>query len=301
MCLVIPMAATLAMTAAQGAIGYLGQRQQASQQEQYNNAVYGQQVQQATDEREFQNRQVTRQNEFIQQNAANAIDSLYQDRGALVSQARQEAVAAALDIQDQRIAAIRARGAIQASERAGLTLDTLLQDFDRQEANYQGVTIQNLAFSSGQRQREGNKLISAAQSRINEARPYEAAPTQMPYAPAKVQRPSFLGAVLGTGAQMAGQVSTRQVWDSTKNRYVIDWGHGNRNIPTGLPAYQSQSSSFTTGLSSAKPTVPAKPNPLFGNIPASARMPAGYTPPSIAPTRSIPRYTTPVYGKQGLK
>ena len=232
MCVVVPMAAMLGLQAASSAVGYIGQAQQANQQQRYNNDVYRQQAQQAVNQQEYNNRVVERNNEFIRQNAANTQSALNTDRAALVSQERQENIATALDIQQRRIEAIRARGAIQASERAGLTLDTLLSDFDRQESVANAISQQNLAFASGQRVREQERLTATAQSRLNQARPFEAAPVQTPYAPARVQGPSLLGSALGFASSAAGTLNTRSVYDSQQGRFKVD---RIRQLPQSLP------------------------------------------------------------------
>lgn len=246
MCVVIPLAAQLAMTAGSGLVSYIGQRQQAAQQEQYDNAVYAQQSAEALANAEYQNRQVQRNNEYIQQNFTNVQQALQTDQEALVAQERQQSLATAQEIQQRRIERLRATGAIQASERSGLTLETLMGDFARQGAIADNTTNQNLAFASEQRVREGQKLVSVAQSRVNEARPYEAAPFQTPYAPAPVERPSLLGAALGVASGVAGGLQQRTVYDASRGRYVID---NARRLPTQLPANRRVVRDYTNGFS----------------------------------------------------
>jgi len=245
MCVVIPAAVGIAASVASSAIGYIGQRQAASQQQAYNQAVYNQQVQQAQAQAEFQNRQVEAQNEYIRQNRENAAIALQQDRQALVSQSRQEAIATALDVEQKRIEAIRARGAIRASEKSGLQLETLLSDFYRQEAIYQKTSEDNLAFASGQRRLEAERLTAAANSRINEARPLIQAPVQTPFAPAPVAQPSFLGAVIGTASQVGNQLSSRQVYDPYEGRFRF----GGQSVAPPRTSSSAPQRSFTTGFS----------------------------------------------------
>lgn len=232
MCVVVPAAAAIALTAASAAVGYIGQQQQATAQNKYQNAVYQQQAQNAIANADYQNRQVDRQNQFIADNERNVRQALAADREALVAQERQQGIATALEIKQARIERLRAQGAIQSSERAGLTLDSLLADFDRQEANIVGIQQQNLAFSSAQRVRETDKLYATAESRINSARPYEAAPFQAPTAPMPVQGPSLLATGLGVASSAVGQLQSRSIYDPTLGRYRID---GMSRIPTSLP------------------------------------------------------------------
>ena len=249
MCVVVPMAATLAMTAAQGVVGYLGQAQQARSQAEYQNAVYTQQQQDALANAEYQNRQVERQNQYIQQNAENTLSALQVDREALLQQELQERRATSLDIQQRRIERLKAQGALRASARAGLSIDTLLSDYDRQASVADGIVMQNLAFATGQRQREQLKLTTMANSRINEARPYEAAPFQTPIRPQPVQGPSLLGTALGIGSGIAGTLQSRSVYDPTLGRYRIDTM---RSLPSSMPRGSTlgPQTSFTSGFSS---------------------------------------------------
>jgi hypothetical protein len=245
MCVVVPAAGLIAGQVAQGALGYIGARQQAASQQDYNNQVYNQQARQAEAEQGYQNQQVSQQNQYILDNAANAEQALYSDRAALASQGRQEALAIALDTQQKRIEALRARGSIQASERNGNTLETLMGDFYRQEAQYNFISNQNLQFSDDQRALENQKLSTVARSRINEARPYIASPVAKPSAVQRVSKPSFLGALLSTGSEVAGTVSSRSVYDPYTGRYRI----ARAQVASRTPApYAVPSRSYATGV-----------------------------------------------------
>ena len=232
MCLAIPPIAAAGLSAASSVIGYIGQSQQANQQQAYNNAIYAQQSQQAIDEANYQNRQVERNNAFMLENRENAVRALQADRLALVEQERQESVATALDIENQRIERLKAQGALQSSDKAGLVLEVLLADYDRQFAINSGVMSQNLAFSSGQRVREQAKLTTTANSRIAQARPYEAAPFREPAPIQQVSRPSLLGTVIGAGTSAANAYQSRQYYDSSTGRYRID---RSKSLPSSLP------------------------------------------------------------------
>lgn len=245
MCVVIPAAGMIAGQVAQGALGYIGARQQAAQQQDYNNQVYNQQARQAESEQAYQNNQVRQQNDYILQNAANAERSLYSDRSALASQSRQESLATALDIQQKRMEALRSRGSIQASERSGVTLENLMGDFYRQEAIYANVSQQNLGFGNQQRQLEGDKLTSVARSRINEARPYISSPVAQPQSPTQVQKPSILGALISTGSEVSNTISSRSVYDPYSGRYRL----GGTRVASRTPApYAVPSRSYATGV-----------------------------------------------------
>lgn len=254
MCLALAPAALAAISGGVGiasqAMGYLGQRRASAQQEQYNQQVYQQQQQQAIDTANFQNRQVTQQNEYIAQNRENALRALRIDQEAMVSQGYQESVAASLETEQNRIEAMKSRGSLQASEKQGVSLGTLLSDFYRQEAMFLSITENNLAFTSGQRQREGQKLVTTAQSRVNEARPYESAPVQTPYAPAPTARPSALGALVGIAGSGLNAYSQYSTYDPMQNRYRI----GSARLPSLSTASNTAPiRSFATGLAPIRP------------------------------------------------
>ena len=225
----------IAMSVASTAATYAAQKQAANRQAEYQNQVYNQQAEQAIAQAEYQNRQVTRNNEYILQNRDNAIAALTSDRQALVSQERQQSIATALDIQQKRMEAMRARGSLAASEKSGANLETLMGDYFRQEAQYRQITSQNAAFATAQRVRQNEALVTTANSRINEARPYEAAPFQSPTLPAPVSGPSLLGTVLSGATGVANTVSSRSTFDPTRNRYVIDRMRTTNNLYTNPP------------------------------------------------------------------
>ena len=235
MCLPLAPAALAGISTAVGAassiVGYIGQSQQANAQQAYQNQVYQQQQQQALAQAEYQNRQVQQQNQYVLDNAANARAALATDRAALVSRERQEGLATALDIEQKRIERLKAVGALQSSERAGGSLDSLMADYYRQEAGYKSIAQQNLSFTAAQIQREQTGLTATAQGRINSVRPYESAPIQQPTAPAPVSRPSLFGAALNIGSNAVSNYSRYSSYDPYSNRYRI--GSGSLNTSTG--------------------------------------------------------------------
>lgn len=248
MCLALAPAAlagiSTAVSVGSSALGYLGQRRAAAEQDSYNQSVYTQQQQQAVDQANFQNRQVSQQNEYILQNRENAAAALGLDRTAMVEQEYQEGIAASLEAEQARIQALQGLGSLQASGKTGNTLAILMGDFYKQEAQFRNTTANNLAFASGQRVREMQKLATTAQSRVNEARPYESAPIQTPYAPVTSAKPSGFGALLGVGGAALGSYNQYSTYDSLNNRYRI----GSARMPSSGASSLAPRRNYSTGL-----------------------------------------------------
>jgi hypothetical protein len=118
-----------------------------------------------------------------------------------------------LDLEQKRIERMKAVGALQSSERAGLSLESLMSDYYRQEATYQNVARQNLSFVSTQILREQENLTTRAQGRIDEARGFIPAPIQDPRPPQPVQGPSLLGSALEFGSSALGTYSASRTYN----------------------------------------------------------------------------------------
>lgn len=267
MCIVVAPAVMAAVSAAatigSAAMAYRGQQQQVAAQNNYRQQVYQQQVQQAQANAEYQNNQVRQQNTYIQQNAENAMIALQADRQALVSREREEGLAIALDLEQKRMERLRAVGALQSSEKAGLTLENLMGDYYNQEARYRSISNQNLAFTSTQISREQDKLTAQARGRINDARPYQAAPIDTPVAPQLEPGPSFLGTALSTGSSLLGTFNNYSSYDAYSNRYRIGTGRLSQSTPSvNYPRLESnqytQQTTFVPNLKATQYTYRTK-------------------------------------------
>jgi hypothetical protein len=154
--------ASLAVTAASGVANYMAQSAQADAQEDYNRQ--------------------------LQENAKQAY---LNDIEALRLQQDQDEGSAQDEIVKNQIAAreARARAKTAAGEAgvSGLSVDALLADYDRQEANFTDSVLANLGSRTQQRKAEENAAVTRYQSRYNSASP--------------VSRPSMLN----TGLNIAGQ------------------------------------------------------------------------------------------------
>lgn len=168
-------ATSLAVSVASTALSYAGQQQQANAQTAY------------------QEQMARQQNEYIKQNAE-AANTAYIEQAATTNiQLGQKQTAAAQDLQQQGTARLRAQGtATASSESAGLSMDMLMADYERQEATYRDSIHQQLEWDMEQGAREVSGFRAQAQDRINSARPYT---------PSPVSSPSLAGALIGFGGQ----------------------------------------------------------------------------------------------------
>lgn len=160
-------AAAFAVSAAGSAATYAGQRKQAKAQENYQEEVHE------------QTSQAARENYFRQLNQSQL--RLEQER-ASASQKVQE--------QDARGAEARARARVSSAESgaAGLSVESLIKDYFRQEATYRHSIGENFDMTRQQMGEDVKGLQAGNQNRINASRG------------APVPTPSFLA----TGAEIGG-------------------------------------------------------------------------------------------------
>lgn len=97
-----------------------------------------------------------------------SISDMVQKSGDLNARELEERASTALNIQNQKIAAQRAAGTARAtSESAGLSMDMLFEDYDRQYLSYANSQMQQLGFSLDQIERTRESITAQTQSRIN--------------------------------------------------------------------------------------------------------------------------------------
>lgn len=171
------MYASMAIAAATTAAQYASQQQQASAQSQYQ--------QQMADENAKQ----------MEQNAKLARESYYLSTARLDQQDMQKDAAHSQDMLANQIAGAKARATARVSAGeagvSGLSVDSLVADFHRQEAMYRSSAENNRENERAQVQMEKQGLRAQADGRIQSVRPYVRDP---------ISRPDFLGAALRVGA-----------------------------------------------------------------------------------------------------
>lgn len=172
-------ATQLAFTVAMGVMQYQAQQRQANAQA------------------EYQNQLAIARNEQIERNAELANRAFIQQSEQINRRTQQEQVAASEEIQQVQIERLDAQGRAEAAAAAagvqGLSVQNLLNNFQRQEARYRSAVQQNLAFAQENAEAEKKGLRAQAEGRI----------ASIPaYAPEPVARPSFFGTALGIGGRV---------------------------------------------------------------------------------------------------
>jgi hypothetical protein len=170
---------------ASGIVGYIGQQQAANQQASYQSALAQQ------------------RNQQIVENQRLAQESYLRQAQQVNIRQQQEEEKASTELQSTQIEAMQARARARvASGEAGVTglsVDSLIADFYRQEDFYKQGVQRNVAFSRQQSQEDIKGLRAEAEGR------YQAL---QPYLPEPIARPSFLGTALQIGANAALQTSS---------------------------------------------------------------------------------------------
>ena len=183
--------------------------QAAQQQVEFANAQARQgfqfQQMQASSTRNFEQMRANQQEEVMRINRLMADNAYANDIAALNARLMQETAAASQEAQKGSIAGAKARGEIIASGRLGNTVDNLVADFRRQQAQFDYATSQNLAFTGTQIQLQKRGVAAERGSRIASQQPYIEQPVLDPLEPIYQAKPSKLPFILqGAGAVVSG-------------------------------------------------------------------------------------------------
>ena len=183
--------------------------QAAQQQVDFANAQAQQgfrfQQMQAGAARNFEELKAGQQEGLMQINRLMADNAYANDIAALNSRLMQETAAASQEAQKGSIAGAKARGEIIASGRLGNTVDNLVADFRRQQAQFDYATSQNLAFTGQQIQLQKRGVAAERGSRIASQQPYLQQPVLDPLEPIYQSKPSKLPFILqGASAVLSG-------------------------------------------------------------------------------------------------
>ena len=207
-----PLAAPIVMGVVSAGLG-IGQAvagaQAAQQQVDFANAQARQgfqfQQMQASSTRNFEQMRANQQDEVMRINRLMADNAYANDIAALNSRLMQEQAASSQEQQKGAIAGAKARGEIIASGRLGNTVDNLVADFYRQQAQFDYATSQNLAFTGTQIQLQKQGVAAERGSRIASQQPYIEQPVLDPLEPIYQAKPSKLPFILqGAGAVVSG-------------------------------------------------------------------------------------------------
>ena len=186
--------------------------QAAQQQVDFANAQAAQgfqfQQMQASSARNFEQLKAGQQDEVMRINRLMADNAYANDIAALNSRLMQEQAASSQEAQKGSIAGIKARGEIIASGRLGNTVDNLVADFRRQQAQFDYATSQNLAFTGTQIQLQKRGVAAERGSRIASQQPYIEQPVLDPLEPIYQSKPSKLPFILQGASAVASGVTT---------------------------------------------------------------------------------------------
>ena len=200
------------MAVAQAGLGItqsIGGYQQAQQATSYSNAVaeqqYQYQQQQASAARNYEQLKYNQQQALMRQTRLLA-DSAYADEISQINlRLMQEQEASAQQQQKAAREGLQARGAVVAGGRVGNTIDALVADYQRQQAQFDYATERNLAFTTMQMQETKRGSAATRGSRIASQQEYIKQEILDPLRPMKQAAPSAMPFILqGAGAVLQG-------------------------------------------------------------------------------------------------
>ena len=226
-----PVSITLGVISAGLGIGQAVTGAQAAQQQvSFANAQARQgfrfQQMQAGAARNFEQLKAGQQEELMQINRLMADNAYANDIAALNARLTQETAAASQEAQKGFIAGIKARGEIIASGRLGNTVDNLVADFRRQQAQFDYATSQNLAFTGTQIQLQKQGVAAERGSRIASQQPYLQQPVLDPLEPIYQSKPSMTPFLLQGASAAIGGVQTGMSTASSINKAGYTWKGG---------------------------------------------------------------------------
>ena len=208
-----PVSITLGILSAGLGIGQAVVGAQAAQQQvSFANAQAQQgfqfQQMQASSARNFEQLKAGQQDELMRINRLMADNAYANDIATLNARLMQEQAAASQEQQKGAIAGTKARGEIVASGRLGNTVDNLVADFYRQQAQFDYATSQNLAFTGTQIQLQKRGVAAERGSRIASQQPYLKQPVLDPLEPIYQAKPSMTPFLLQGASAAIGGVQT---------------------------------------------------------------------------------------------
>lgn len=160
---------------------------------------------QASSARNFELMRENQQGELARITRLMADNAYANDIAAFNTRLMQEQAAASQESQKGAIAGAKARGEVLSAGRLGNTPDNLIADFNRQQAQYDFATSQNLAFTGSQIQQQKRGAAAERGSRIASVQPYIKQPVLDPLEPMYQKQPSMAPFILqGVGSVVSG-------------------------------------------------------------------------------------------------
>jgi len=163
---------------------------------------------QASSARNFEQMRANQQEEVMRVNRLMADNAYANEIAGLNARLMQEQAAASQATQKGAVAGAQARGEIVASGKFGNSVDNLVADFYRQQAQYDYATSQNLAFTGVQIQEQKKGTAAKRGSRIASQQAYIKQPVLDPLEPIYQAKPSKLPFILQGASAVLGGVNT---------------------------------------------------------------------------------------------
>lgn len=231
---------------AQSVAAYQGAQQQVAYQNAVNDQNFQYQQMQVSSARAFEDLKEQQQQFLMEQNALLASAAFGDEIASLNSRFMQEEEAAAQRRQEALKGRAQASGEVRSSGRIGLTIDNLIADVYRQQAQYDYAVGRNLAFTGSQIQDQKRAATAQYASRLNQYQPYLKQPYLDPLKPIPIARPSALPYFLQGASSVVGAVGSAY---SLYNQIP----KGPSGVPSPSPSPGSTGSTGFTGGFTYKP------------------------------------------------
>ena len=163
---------------------------------------YEYQQRQAANARYYENLKFNQQEALRAQTRALADIAYGQEIGSINMRLMQEQEVAAQQKQKSAIQGMQSRGEIKAAGRVGNSIDALINDYYRQQAQYDYVTDRNVAFASMQSQEQKRASGSERANRIASQQEYVKQQIYDPIAPIMQKAPSSTPYLLQAGGAL---------------------------------------------------------------------------------------------------
>tara|TARA_R100001594_G_scaffold37124_1_gene67096 strand:+ start:1004 stop:1828 length:825 start_codon:yes stop_codon:yes gene_type:complete len=204
--------------------GFNSKIQDANKQYQYwsETVQYNQNLAYTNSLRNVELTKAIRQAEVIEQTRAAAGASYIQDSEAINDAYQQASMQEAVATQQYRWRSLQARASVQAMERQGKSIDRIINDYSRQQGDYETLQAINAASRTRQFTRQQAAQVSQYLSRYNSQQFYEEQPFIEPLAPfaplptlvtpagptMRGGGPSKTAALLNVGSAVLGGIDT---------------------------------------------------------------------------------------------
>lgn len=232
---VIAGVATAGLGIGQAVTGYQAAQEQVAFANAQAQQSYQFNMMQSSAARNYEQLRANQQEEMKRINRLMADNSYSDEIAQLNIRLMQEQAAASQQQQQSATAGAKARGEVLAAGRLGNSVDNLVADFWRQQAQYDYYSSQNLAFTGQQIQLEKRGAAAERGSRIASQQTYIKQPVLDPLEPIYQPKPSALPYILQGAAAVTGGISTGVSAYSAAGKLGLGKPPAVPAMPKGLP------------------------------------------------------------------